>query len=59
MKVTTEEYITIKEAAKLMNRSTRTIQRYIDKGLFESKQFPPDTGMIYVRKLDIPTYLRK
>jgi hypothetical protein len=59
MKVITEEYITIKEAAKLMNRSTRTIQRYIDKGLFDSRQFPPDTGQVYVRKLDIPSYLRK
>lgn len=59
MKQIIEEYITLQEAAQIMSKSTRTIKRYIDKGLLTSKQFPPDTGRIYVLKTDIPTYLRK
>jgi len=59
MKTVTEEYISVKEAAALMKRSTRTVKRYIEKGVLESKQFPEGTGRIYIRKSDIPSFMRQ
>lgn len=59
MKKTTEEYITIEEAAEIVGKSERTIRRWIAKDLLEIKRFPPKTGKVYIRKTDIPTFIRK
>jgi len=55
-----EEFVSTKEAAKLLNVTIRTIRRYIKNGTLNFKRFP-DTprGRIYIYKTDIPTFLRK
>ena len=60
MRVITEEYISIKEAAALMKISTRTVMRYLKQGILSYKKFPETPrGHIYILKSDIPTFVRK
>jgi excisionase family DNA binding protein len=55
-----DKYLSVKEAAQLTGKSTRTIRRWLEDKVIDFERFPnTPSGRIYIKKTDIPTFLRK
>jgi excisionase family DNA binding protein len=51
------QYLTIKETAALLRVSTRTVWRYIARGILESSQYCPH-GLVRIQRDDIEKLLK-
>lgn len=57
---TEENYISVKQVAKITGKSTYQIRNWIRNGELPAKKFPETKkGRWYINESDIPTFLKK